>query len=225
MTQTTPWLASCALSAALVLGCGARDTCTSSLACGGSLVCGHDGACVALAEVPETLLARSERLAPRDWAVTRTDALADVVPARDSLEVGGEHDSQVHLAFGPLPSGRIARAVLSLEPHETAPRVTRPLTLVVARTSPFLGAGLTRHRAPSELDPKVERTVVAGPLPPLHVDVTELALAARRQGGDRIDLVLRIIGSQGALVYADVRAADSDARPRLDVLTARAGAP
>ncbi len=61
-----------------------------------------------------------------------------------------------------------------------------------------------------------------GALAPPRIDVPELALAARRQRGDRVDLVLRTLGTGGdPLVYASTRAPDWRTRPRLEVLAAQ----
>ena len=226
MSAPASGLACALFVAALAPGCGGSAArCTSSLACGRERVCGHDGVCAALAEPAASVLAPSVRLQARDWGVTRPDALSDVVGVDDALEIGGEHDSWAHLSFSPLPPGAVARAVLSLEPHEAAPRATEDLTLVVARTAAFRGERLTRRRAPGELDPKLERTIAAGTLAPLHLDVTELVRAAQRLASDRLDVVLRRLEGRGALVYASAHAADPRARPRLDLIMAQARAP
>jgi hypothetical protein len=167
--------------------------------------------------------ARLVRLAPADWAVTRADAVEEAIPPTDVLELGGDGEAAIHLAFGPVPD-RVGRALLILSPHPSwagAPSSQDPVRVVVHRTPPFRSARLTRRRAPAAFDsPAAIRRIAPGRPRQLVIDLTRTVLDLGRHRDRRLFVVLRATDAHPTVRLASPQAVDPTSRPRLDLLVA-----
>ncbi len=221
------WIAAAALhlaalgtvtAGALVLpGCGGPSGCIDADGCPPQTVCELDGTCRPLAEDPGARFARLVRLRARDWGVTRGGDLR--IADLDTLELGGPDGGVIHLAFGPLPTGPIARATLSLFPHPSFHGLDRRTRVAVQATLPFFGQGLTRRGAPAAPGPPVTvRGFAPGGPRPFRFDVTGAIGARPDPGQGRLYLAIRVVSetTDSPIHLASPRAVDGASRPRLD---------
>lgn len=199
--------------------CGASgDPCASSTACPDGTVCHPGGHCAPLSR--QARFAEAQWLPVAAWGVTRADRPSATVAATDVLLLGGDLGAVAYLGFGPLPvEAGVVRAQLVLQPHESWSGAPVDARVLVHRTRPFRGGGLTRRAAPESLGGSVdERPIEAGGPRPIVLDVTDALRQARQAGRAHLYLELRVDEAQGLpWRLASPRAADPDLRPRLEL--------
>lgn len=211
-----------ALATFTVTACAGTEPCESAASCPEGAVCDLDGVCRPLPTQAALRFARPVRLAPLDWGGTRSDAPSRVPADDDTLELGGDADAVVHLAFGPVPLDRpVVRAVLTMPPHPTWSGPPERAEVVARRTRRFHGTVLSRHRAPEAIGgTAVAQAVLAGGPRSLRLDVTRAVRAAADRREVRVFLAVEIAGGGGDRPWrlASPRASDPERRPRLDLL-------
>lgn len=202
-----------------LVACGASaDPCASSTACPDGTVCHPGGSCGPLTR--EARFAEGRWLPVATWGVTRADRPSATVAATDVLLLGGDLGAVAYLGFGPLPAeAGVVRAQLVLQPHESWSGAPVDARVVVRRTRPFRGDGLTRRAAPESLGGSVdERPVEAGGPRPIVLDLTDAVRQAQRAGRAHLHVELRVDGAEGLpWRLASPRAVDPDLRPRLEL--------
>jgi hypothetical protein len=197
-------------------GCQRADPCAHTGACPPPAVCQPDGTCRPLGKSPA--MRTAHRVAALDWATEHGDGSPAEATDLDVLCLGGAHDAIAHVAFGPLPHGKVARATATLFPHPSWSGSDHPWRVAaIAGKRP----DQVRARNRPALDWRPERTVVrmrTGVGRPLRIDVTALARAATEEGVDRVQVGLRLLDRRvPALRFASPRVHDASLRPRLDV--------
>ncbi len=164
--------------------------------------------------------ARTDAVVAYRWTSVSADAPTDRALDADYLEVGGDPDARIHLAF-PRPHGSspIASATLVLHPTASEQGPASEVLLVVERTGELERGARSYASVPAASGSAIAEVFVPARRSALvRFDVTDAAVDAE---DDHEPLSVRVRVSQGdaeaPLRFASPRDPDPRRHPRLEI--------